>query len=187
MSDFFPTPTTLDEAVLAAEYSQTNVEFCGITCTPSGYFYANGRRIGLAKAEALIAEAAAEEAATATIVNHDVVEAPVKRQPKRTGFTWDSLNERTKMLFYKVALVIEKLDADAARLGVDLHIPLAEAPRLTNLKKAGLLETVAVEGAPKSWRYLRVTTAGLERMESTRACQVPIAEQDMLIQVQGAA
>jgi hypothetical protein len=161
----FGTVTSLDEAVLAAEFSQTKVEFCGVTCTPSGYFYAQGRRIGLEAAEAIVAQAQAE--AAATVVNEDVIEAPAKRQPKRTGFTWSSLNAATQALFYKVGLVIEQQeDGHGAMLGTDLHIPLAEAPRLTNLKKAGLLETV--EGIRKSHRILVLTAAGKAQMEAAR-------------------
>lgn len=64
MTDFLPTITDLDDAVLAAEYSQVNAEFCGVTCTPSGYFYAAGKRIGLAKAEVMVAEAQTTQTTT---------------------------------------------------------------------------------------------------------------------------
>jgi len=156
MSDLFPTPTNLDEAVLAAEFSQQNVEFCGVTCTPSGYFYCHGKRIGLAKAEAIVAQHKIEQEATTT---------RVARQSKRTGFTWNRLNQATRDLFYKVGLVIEQQeDGHGAMLGVVLHIPSAEAPRLTNLKKAGLLKTV--EGVRKSHRILVLTAAGKAQMEA---------------------
>ncbi len=199
MSDFFPTPTTLDEAVLAAEYSQQNVEYCGITCTPSGYFYCHGKRIGLAKAEAIVAQAVAEEAAVAegmtaataeqratqtiseAAADHRVdpaagcrtaapqtgLDTPEPRQPKRTGFTWDALNDATKALFYRVGLVIEQQgEGRGAMLGTVLHIPLTEAPRLTNLKKAGLLATI--EGTRKSHRVLVLTDAGKAQMAAGR-------------------
>lgn len=162
MSDFTPTPTNLDEVVLAAEYSQTNVEYRGVTCTPSGYFYAAGKRISLDRAIELIAEPAPAPEAEP---------APAPRQPKRTGFAWDSLNQATQDLFFGLceAILEQTRDHDLStpvRLGHDIaKVPLVDAPRLTSLKKAGLVETVA--GEVKSYRYLRLTDAGRARWTTT--------------------
>jgi hypothetical protein len=166
MSDLTPAPTTLDEAVLAAEYSQAKVEFRGVTVTPSGYFHTKddkGRtyRISLAKAEELAAEPApAPEPAEPSPGRTE------KRQPKRTGFAFESLNLATQALFFRLAEQIQEHTQDAdqtcsVRLGHDIpKIELVDAPRLTSLKKAGLLETF--EGVKKTHRHLRMTDAGRE-------------------------
>lgn len=180
MTSFLPTVTSLDEAVLAAEYSQANVEYCGVTCTPSGYFYAAGKRIGLAKAETMVAQAVAEDAAAAEAMaateppaDHRVDPAAEPRQPKRTGFTWDALNQATKQLFFRLDREIRQTAIELPRLGLDIHIALVDAPRLTNLKKAGLLETVNVSGTPKSWRHLRLTQAGQDLLAQIDAYEIP--------------
>lgn len=174
-----PAPTSLDEAVLAAEYSQTKVEFRGVVCTPSGYFYQGKARISLAKAEALTAEPApAPEPAEDLTVDHrprvrtapqtglDTEEPAPKRQPKRTGFAFENLNQATQDLFLRLAEVLANADQiGGARLGVDVHVPLTDAPRLTNIKKARLLETIS--GEVKSHRYLKLTEEGRRVWQAT--------------------
>lgn len=163
----------LDVLTLEAETSHQNATRHGITATPSGYFYAAGKRVGLDRAIELITENMAAEACMSgpaprpaeaeTVINAEVVEGP--RQPKRTGFTFESLNAPTQALFFRLAEVLASTDQiGGARLGVDVNVPLVDAPRLTNIKKAGLIETVA--GEVKSHRFLRLTDAGRARWEA---------------------
>ena len=159
------TDTPLDIAVLQAECSQQSVVINGVTITPAGYYLKDGKRIGLKAAEALVnvePEAPAPEPTTTPTE---------KRQPKRTGFTWDSLNAATQALFFRLAEQIQTATQDgdqlqSVRLGHDIpKIELVDAPRLSSLKKAGLLETF--EGVKKSYRHLRLTDAGRELWAST--------------------
>lgn len=128
----------------------------GISVTPKGRYMMNGTRISEAKALEML------EAARAP---RPLPEA--KGQPRRTRFTWESLNPQTKALFFHLAEQIQEATRDhdmlvAVRLGHDIpKISLVDAPRLSNLKKAGLLETF--EGTKKSHRMLRLTGAGRER------------------------
>lgn len=150
------TDTPLDIAVLQAEHNQQNVEINGVTVTPAGYFLQAGKRIGLKAAEALVN------------VEPEAPEAPAeKRQPRRSGFAWDALNQATQDLFFGLceAILEQTRDHDLStpvRLGHDIaKIPLVDAPRLTSLKKAGLLVTTG--GTIKSHKYLALTEAGRER------------------------
>ncbi|MCP9786003.1 hypothetical protein [Cyanobium sp. N5-Cardenillas] len=168
----------LDVLTLEAETSHQNATRHGITATPSGYFYAAGKRVGLDRAIELIAESMAADACMSgpaprpadadTIANTDVVEGP--RQPKRTGFTWESLNEATQAVFWRLAEQIQTATQDAdqlqnVRLGHDIpKVELVDAPRITNLKKAGLLETF--EGVKRSHRHIRLTDAGRVRWQT---------------------
>ena len=61
--------------------------------------------------------------------------------------TWDSLNEGTKAYFFELSTVQPK-------------IGLKNAPRLSNLKRAGLI--IKIEGEKKSQWSLEVTPAGKE-------------------------
>jgi hypothetical protein len=127
----------------------------GVKVHPSGRFSIDGTRC-------------TEEAALAHIqskLEAPMTEATTKqaKEPKRTGFSWDNLNQATKDLFFRICEEIQTATRDhsmvvAARLGEAVKVPLADAPRLTNLKKAGLLETV--EGEKKSHKMLRLTDEG---------------------------
>jgi hypothetical protein len=126
----------------------------GVKVHPSGRFSIDGTRC-------------TEEAALAYIQSK--LEAPMTeaikqtKEPKRTGFAWDNLNQATKDLFFRICEEIQTATQDhsmvvAARLGEAVKVPLTDAPRLTNLKKAGLLETI--EGEKKSHKMLRLTDGG---------------------------
>jgi len=127
----------------------------GVKVHPSGRFSIDGTRC-------------TEEAAFAHIqskLEAPMTQTPAKqtKEPKRTGFDWDNLNQATRDLFFRICEEIQAATEDysmlaAARLGTDIKIPLTDAPRLTNLKKAGVLETI--EGEKKSHKMLRLTVAG---------------------------
>lgn len=143
----------LDRLILVATQDQTNATAHGVVVTPKGRFQsaATKGRISQAEAIAMIERNAAPEP-----------EAP-KNGPRRTGFTFGSLNAATQAVFYRLCEDIQTATQDhdmqvAARLGHDVRINLVDAPRVTSLKKCGLLETV--DGAKKSHRMLRLTDAG---------------------------
>ena len=134
----------------------------GITITTSGRFQFEGKRIGLDRAIELIAEDLAAEADAAPAPA--APEAPEIKQPKRTGFAWESLNEATQTFFFGLCEYIQEATHDhgmtaSARLGVDIPaIGLANAPRLSNCKKSNIIETI--EGSKKSHKHIRLTDAG---------------------------
>ena len=67
--------------------------------------------------------------------------------------TWDSLNESTRAYFFELVKEISLSN-------VQPKIGLKNAPRLSNLKRAGLI--IKVEGEKKSQWALEVTPAGKE-------------------------
>lgn len=137
----------------------------GVKVHPSGRFSIDGTRC---TEDAALAHIAAQQARTAAPTPKAqpmtaTATAPAK-QPKRTGFTWDSLSTATQEVFFRICEEIQTATEDhsmvaAARLGVDIpKIALVDAPRITNLKKAGLLETL--EGEKKSHKHIRLTDEG---------------------------
>ena len=82
----------------------------------------------------------------------------------RTGFAWDRLNANTQIFFQELCeqMLTASRDASlqvAVRLGHDIpKVSPQNQPRLTNLKKAGVLESFA--GEKKSHKMLRLTDAG---------------------------
>lgn len=83
---------------------------------------------------------------------------------QRTGFQWDRLNGNTQAFFQQICedMLAATKDASlslAVRLGHDIpKVGPQNQPRLTNLKKANLLESFA--GEKKSHKMLRLTDAG---------------------------
>ena len=94
-------------------------------------------------------------------------EAAAERNPaaiQRTGFSWDKLNGNTQAFFQEICeqMLTATKDASlqvAVRLGHEIpKVSPQNQPRLTNLKKAQLLESFA--GEKKSHKMLRLTDAG---------------------------
>ena len=85
-------------------------------------------------------------------------------QVTRTGFAWDRLNKNTQDFFQQLCeeMLTATRDASlslAVRLGHDIpKVSPQNQPRLTNLKKAGVLESFA--GEKKSHKMLRLTDLG---------------------------
>ena len=135
---------------LAAKDNAAFTNRC-IKISPKGYFFVNGQRCSQTDAVQALAHWLNEEAKEPAAI-------------KRTGFNWDSLNSATQMLFFMLAEQIQTATQDAgftvaARIGHDIpSISKANQPRLTNLKKAGLLQTTA--GRVKSHKMLSITDAG---------------------------
>ena len=133
----------------------------GLKFTPKGYVLQaeDGRRIG--KADAVQVMATYLEAADAPAPAAPA--APrAKGEPRRTGFIWDSLNQATQGFFFQACEDIQEVTRDhSMTLAVqakDVRVGLVNAPRLTNLKKAGLIETI--QGDKKSHKFIRLTDAG---------------------------
>jgi hypothetical protein len=134
----------------------------GINFTVRGYILLDdGRRIG--KAEAIQTLAAVLEQEDQT------VSTPAQKQPRRSDFTWDRLNEATHEFFFRLCEDIQTYTKDAGMTSPapldQLRIGLTNAPRLSNLKKAGLV--ISVEGAKKSHKWLRLTDSGRQLFLTT--------------------
>jgi len=130
----------------------------GIEFRPNGYIFAGNKRIS--KDDAIITLAQ-------TLEIEDKPQAAKKT--KSSGITWDKLNQATKDFFFELAAEIYACTEDvcfenghppAARLGRDIKIGLKNAPRLSNLKKAGMMETTNWNSNTKSERYLCLTEQG---------------------------
>jgi hypothetical protein len=95
----------------------------GITCSEKGYFFQAGQRIGKERALEILRSL---------------------QQP--AAWSFEKLNTATQAFFYQLCEQIQAATHDAsmacaARIGKDIpNIGLANAPRLTNLKKAGVIE-----------------------------------------------
>lgn len=120
----------------------TELQAAGITQTGTRFF-ANGKRISQAKAAELVATACPEQIT----------------QPTQMKF--EKLNAATRDLFFELCEAIMSATGDhdlliGVRIGRDIpKISLHNAPRLSNLKKAGLLERVGAKGG-----YLVLTDLG---------------------------
>lgn len=123
----------------------------GFSFHESGYIYLNEDRIGHAAAvQGLAAIMEQEELA---IEEAKKPSASAKRSKTKRSMTWDSLNEATKAYFFELAKEIS-LSNPQPKIG------LKNAPRLSNLKRAGLV--VKIQGEKKSQWTLRLTPAGME-------------------------
>ena len=122
-----------------------------IKISPKGYFFINGQRCSKDQAIQALAHYLNEEAMEPAAV-------------KRTGFYWDSLNPATQALFFELAEQILGATQDAkytnaVRIGHDIpSYGKQNQPRVTNLKKAGVLESFS--GQVKSHKMLAVTDKG---------------------------
>ena len=144
----------------------------GIEFRPSGYIYAGLRRIS--KEEAVQTLAARIE-----IQDNTKAQLQTTKKAKSSGITWDKLNQATKDFFFELASEIfaatEDVDYEngrpaCARLGRDIpKISLKNAPRLSNLKKAGMMETITWNDNTKSERFISLTEQGLATYRAMHA------------------
>ena len=122
-----------------------------------------GQRIKEEDAIAIVAQALAEEAAAPE---------PAKA-PSRTNFDFYKLNHHTQLLFWDLCEQIQAVTQDhsnsiAVRLGHDIpKIAPQQQPRLTNLKKAGVLKSY--NGDKKSHKMLVLTESGQKIWNSGKA------------------
>lgn len=140
----------------------------GIEFRPNGYIFAGNKRIS-------------KEIAVTTLAQLIEIEAQPKvtKKTKSSGITWDKLNQATKDFFFELAAEIfaatEDVDYEngrpaCARLGRDIpKISLKNAPRLSNLKKAGMMETITWNNNTKSERFISLTEQGLATYRAMHA------------------
>ena len=114
-----------------------------------------GKRISGDKAVQIVAQALAEEEGAPAHVN-------------RTNFDFDRLNEATRDYFFELADQIKTAKGNykaAVRIGHDIPtFGKQNQPRVTNLKKAGMLTSVA--GEVKSHKMVQITDAGRKVLTS---------------------
>jgi hypothetical protein len=121
------------------------------------FYYKDGKRISTAEVWSLIDTCSNEEAqqdiaetvptmvATQAEEQTAPVAAPVLA-PTGDSWTFGKLNAATQVFFFQLCEQLQEATKDAsmiagAKIGKDLpNIGLANAPRLTNLKKAGVFE-----------------------------------------------
>ena len=116
----------------------------GFSFHESGYIYLNEDRIGHAAAVQGLAATLEQEELAIEEAKKPI--AAVKKSKTKGPMTWDSLNESTKAYFFQLAILIGD-DVD-----VIVKIGLKNAPRLTNLKRVGLIA--------KTNKGLELTEAG---------------------------
>jgi|TARA_Y100000289_G_C3928845_1_gene155145 hypothetical protein len=139
----------------------------GIQFRPNGYIFAGNKRISKSYAVTTLAGLLEAEA-----------QSLIPKKAKSSSITWDKLNQATKDFFFDLASEIYACSPDvcfennqppAARLGHDIKIGLKNAPRLSNLKKAGMMETTTWNANTKTERYLCLTEQGLATYRAMHA------------------
>ena len=137
----------------------------GIEFRPNGYIFAGNKRISKEIAVTTLAQ---------TLETEDKPQATKKT--KSSGITWDKLNQATKDFFFELASQIYAATNDCdsenghymARLGQDIpKISLKNAPRLSNLKKAGMIEHNRV--VERTGRWISLTEQGLATYRAMHA------------------
>ena len=137
----------------------------GIEFRPNGYIFAGNKRISKDIAVVTLAQ---------TLEIED--KPQVTKKTKSSGITWDKLNQATKDFFFELASQIYAATNDCdsenghymARLGQDIpKISLKNAPRLSNLKKAGMIEHNRV--VERTGRWISLTEQGLATYRAMHA------------------
>lgn len=142
----------------------------GIEFRPNGYIFAGNKRISKETAVTTLAR-------LIEIEDNTKAEIKTTKKTKSSGITWDKLNQATKDFFFELASQIYGATNDsdsengvfAARLGRDIpKISLQNAPRLSNLKKAGMMESTKGTNV-KSERWISLTEQGLATYRAMHA------------------
>ena len=121
----------VDRMLEVAKRDHTVSRSRGIEFHESGYILLDDQRVGHGAAvQALASLLEQEERAIEEQANPSA--APKKEKVKKE-VTWDSLNEATRAYFFEIAQIIGD-DKD-----VEVKPGLKNAPRLSNLKRAGLV------------------------------------------------
>jgi len=141
----------------------------GIEFRPNGYIFAGNKRISKDIAVVTLAQ-------TLEIEAQSKILPQVTKKTKSSGITWDKLNQATKDFFFELASQIYAATNDCdsenghymARLGQDIpKISLKNAPRLSNLKKAGMIEHNRV--VERTGRWISLTEQGLATYRAMHA------------------
>ena len=147
---------TIDRLTQVACKDNSTASTRGIMVSPKGYFFYQNNRIGREQAiQQLACLLEREENAPAT----------AKPQRKTGGqIAWDSLNQATKDFFFELGEQMQSATQDhnnsiAVRLGHDIPKILPQnQPRLTNLKKAGVV--CSFSAAAKSHKMIQLSEQG---------------------------
>ena len=165
------TKTYTEQAMLIVErqlkiaaQDQTPARNRGLSFTTKGYILQDdGHRIGKAAAIQILAAALEQEE-----IGTQMPTPRIKGQPDRTDFTWDRLNEATQEFFFHLCEDIQSYTKDAGMIVPapinQVRIGLINAPRLSNLKKAGLV--ISVMGIKKSHKFIQLTDNGRQLFQS---------------------
>lgn len=133
-----------------------------VKVSPKGYFFVNGQRCSQADATQALAYVLNEEAKAEIAALENA--KPGKRVRAAGPMTFESLNKATQDFFFELGEQIQTVTQDAnnsiaARLGHDIpKIDAKNQPRLSNLKKAGVIESVT--GEKKTHKLIRLTERG---------------------------
>lgn len=154
----------VERQLKVAAQDRTPARNRGLNFTVKGYILRDtGHRIGKAAAIQILAAALEQEE-----LDTHLPTPQIKGQPNHTDFTWDRLNTATQEFFFRLCEDIQSCTKDAgmtvpAPLN-QLRIGLINAPRLSNLKKAGLV--VSVTGTKKSHKFVQLTDSGRHLFQS---------------------
>ena len=146
----------MDRWIKLAKQDNTLAGGYGVKVNPTGYIYCDveSKRISYDAACAIVAHAINEKA------------RPVTGSIQPTT-SWDKLNDATQAFFLTLCEQVMTATGDAsliqaARLGHDIpKVSPQNSPRLTNLKKAGLVCTTP--GAVASHKMLEITPEGRDQ------------------------
>lgn len=161
--------TALDQAlrivergVEVAKRDQTTFTNRGLKISAKGTITWKGKRSTMDSAIANLADQINNEATA------QMETATAPKAKKAAGpMTWDSLNQATKDFFFELGEQIQEYTKDhenraCARLGHDLpKVSPQNQPRLTNLKKVGVLQTGTQEDQPKTHKFVWLTETGI--------------------------
>ena len=146
----------IDRLVQVARKDGSAASTRGISISPKGYFTYVNIRISREQAIQRLADFFEHE---------ENAPAQAESQRKVSGkITWDSLNQATKDFFFELGEQIASATQDhnnsiAVRLGHDIpKITPQNQPRLTNLKKAGVVSSF--NGATKSHKMIQLSEQG---------------------------
>lgn len=147
---------TIDRLAQVAYKDNSTANTRGIAISPKGYFFYQNSRISR--------ERAIEQLACIFELEEKVL-ATTEPQRKTGGkITWDSLNQATKDFFFELSEQMQSATQDhnngiAVRLGHDIpKISPQNQPRLTNLKKAGVVRSFS--GTTKSHKMIQLSEQG---------------------------
>lgn len=147
---------TIDRLVQVARRDNSTASTRGISISPKGYFTYVNIRISREQAIQRLADFFEHEENTPALA---------ESQRKTSGkISWDKLNQATKDFFFELGEQMQSVTQDhsnsiAVRLGHDIpKISPQNQPRLTNLKKAGIIRSFS--GATKSHKMIQLSEQG---------------------------
>jgi len=147
---------TIDRLVQVAQRDDSTATTREISISPKGYFFYQNNRISRAQAIQLLA----------CSLEHEENALALAEPQRKTGrkISWDNLNQATKGFFFELGEQMQSVTQDhnnsiAVRLGHDIpKISAQNQPRLTNLKKAGVIRSFS--GSIKSHKMIQLSEQG---------------------------